>query len=241
MENDLQGEVGGHSAGRTGALSYIRKGWAIPQVAYLGRWKSDLIYQYAEEALASLPVNPAADTVPPAFTSTLSPQESEAQGLVGTVEGPSYKDVLDLEVQRFRLDSKAAAKELRREIKQLKDQCDRAIEAPLLVKNMKSGLIHANAASTVTTPSYAWRTLCGWRYQAGDYLFLPASNKVSCTKCSAFQSATQAYRTFAVETPAFDLGPTAFFISTWKSAPAGGLVGGCRVVVKEKSRSEFSV
>lgn len=47
----------GHSARRTGALSYIREGWSISQVAYLGRWKSSVILQYAEEALASMPAN----------------------------------------------------------------------------------------------------------------------------------------------------------------------------------------
>ena len=47
----------GHSARRTGALRYIRHGWAIPQVAYLGRWKSAVIYEYVAEALESLPVN----------------------------------------------------------------------------------------------------------------------------------------------------------------------------------------
>ena len=34
-----------------------RLGHAIAQVAYLGRWKSAVIYEYAKEALESLPVN----------------------------------------------------------------------------------------------------------------------------------------------------------------------------------------
>ena len=42
---------------RTGALRYIRHGWATTQVARLGRWKSAVIYVYAAEALESLPVN----------------------------------------------------------------------------------------------------------------------------------------------------------------------------------------
>ena len=45
--------VSGHSARRSGALSYVQAGWAVAQVAYLGRWKSNVIYQYAEEALES--------------------------------------------------------------------------------------------------------------------------------------------------------------------------------------------
>lgn len=41
----------GHSARRSGALHYIREGWDIPQVGYLGRWKSAMILEYAKEAL----------------------------------------------------------------------------------------------------------------------------------------------------------------------------------------------
>ena len=49
--------VGGHSARRTGALSYIRAGWDVGQVAYLGRWSSNIILEYAKEALEEVPVN----------------------------------------------------------------------------------------------------------------------------------------------------------------------------------------
>ena len=38
-------KVTGHSARRSGALQYIRRGWHVPQVAYLGRWKSIVILQ----------------------------------------------------------------------------------------------------------------------------------------------------------------------------------------------------
>ena len=54
---DLFGKsVSGHSGRRSGALQYIRRGWQVPQVAYLGRWKSNIILQYAEEALETMPV-----------------------------------------------------------------------------------------------------------------------------------------------------------------------------------------
>lgn len=32
-------------------------GWAISQIAYLGRWKSNVVYAYAEEALELVAVN----------------------------------------------------------------------------------------------------------------------------------------------------------------------------------------
>lgn len=54
-------KVTGHSARRSGALQYIRRSWRAPQVAYLGRWKSNVILQFAEEALATMPVMPRND------------------------------------------------------------------------------------------------------------------------------------------------------------------------------------
>ena len=50
-------DITGHSARRSGALQYIRKGWAVSQVGYLGRWKSNIILEYAQEALESMAVN----------------------------------------------------------------------------------------------------------------------------------------------------------------------------------------
>ena len=50
-------DVTGHSPRRTGALQYIREGWTIAQVAFLGRWRSQVIYDYAKEALETTPVN----------------------------------------------------------------------------------------------------------------------------------------------------------------------------------------
>ena len=49
-------DVTGHSPRRTGALQYIREGWTIAQVAFLGRWRSQVIYDYAKEALETTPV-----------------------------------------------------------------------------------------------------------------------------------------------------------------------------------------
>ena len=41
----------GHSARRSGALQYVRKGSAILEVSFLGSWKSNVILEYAQEAL----------------------------------------------------------------------------------------------------------------------------------------------------------------------------------------------
>ena len=50
-------EIKGHSPRRTGAMHYVRMGMAIQDLAYLGRWKSQAVLRYAEEALEDQPVN----------------------------------------------------------------------------------------------------------------------------------------------------------------------------------------
>ena len=61
-------EVAGHSARRSGAMAYVRKG--MVDLAYLGRWKSSVVLTYAEEALETTLANrgrgPAAEVGVPA-------------------------------------------------------------------------------------------------------------------------------------------------------------------------------
>ena len=51
--------VQGHSPRRSGALFYTRAGLSIPDITYLGRWQSDLVFQYAEEAWEDTAMNAA--------------------------------------------------------------------------------------------------------------------------------------------------------------------------------------
>ena len=53
----LDPNMTGHSAWRSGAMAYVRKGMEIKDLACLGRWKSSVVLSYAEEALETMPVN----------------------------------------------------------------------------------------------------------------------------------------------------------------------------------------
>ena len=44
-------EVSGHSARRSGAMYYVRAGLPLQELAFLGRWKSNVVLSCAEEAL----------------------------------------------------------------------------------------------------------------------------------------------------------------------------------------------
>eukprot|EP00438_Fugacium_kawagutii_P013596 Skav223057 [mRNA] locus=scaffold1069:397339:398856:+ [translate_table: standard] len=53
----LDRELTGHSPRRSGAMLYSRRGMAVPDIGFLGRWRSSAIFRYVEEALAELPLN----------------------------------------------------------------------------------------------------------------------------------------------------------------------------------------
>ena len=149
--------VGGHSARRTGALTYIRQGWAIPQVAYLGRWKSNVIYSYAEEALETMPVN---DKCGPVRHGS---------------EGPGWDAVrkqLALEVEALKLDTDAMRDKLDTEVRTWKEKVEAGNgELPSLV---------------TCSPPTTWRTRCGWYYGYASFIFMQGSkHQVSCLKCKS--------------------------------------------------------
>ena len=92
-------KVTGHSARRTGALNYIRSGWTIPQVAYLGRWASSIIYSYAQEALESLPVNSGSQRFG-------NPTQMAFDENGQIAEAKNHVESLELEIAEFKRDSK---------------------------------------------------------------------------------------------------------------------------------------
>ena len=47
----------GHSARRSGAMHYARRGTPIQSIQFLGRWKSSAVFRYVEEAMMEIPLN----------------------------------------------------------------------------------------------------------------------------------------------------------------------------------------
>ena len=52
--NHLDERATGHSARRSGAMAYARKGMPIQSIQFLGRWKSSAVFRYVEEAMAEV-------------------------------------------------------------------------------------------------------------------------------------------------------------------------------------------
>eukprot|EP00435_Cladocopium_sp_Y103_P027641 s1995_g6.t2 len=113
--NDL---VTGHSSRRSGALQYIRRGWSVSQVAFLGRWKSNVILEYAREALQTIALN--SDSSP---FSTLSGmlnagKDGDAEmNLIPKFDSTNFAqkevvDKLEEEIKKFVKGTKVSSKKL---------------------------------------------------------------------------------------------------------------------------------
>ena len=177
-------KVSGHSARRTGALRYIRRGWAIPQVAYLGRWKSSVIYEYAAEALESLPVN-VGDT----FGAKREVQEwtnNPGKGEhTSKEELENVKNYLLAELERAKADQESALTALDAEVEDLRKRDQRlGNRLPPIVQSVASKVIHYNMDIASCSPPRAWRTMCGWYYHRSDFVFITKVDGLHmCKKC----------------------------------------------------------
>ena len=177
-------KVSGHSTRRSGALQYIRKGWSVSQVAFLGRWRSNIILQYADEALQSIPVNASANfNMSNHNTPVLSQQRSMPADPVIQQE-----IVLELKEEIARL--KSGEKSVKDKLKDLQDKwvarpSREDNELPKMVKSLRSGIVHQNASYLLCSPPYTWRTTCGWAYNSAAYSFVQEPMAVNCQKCMA--------------------------------------------------------
>ncbi|CAJ1350967.1 unnamed protein product, partial [Effrenium voratum] len=145
-------KVNGHSARRSGAMHHTRMGMDIKTVAYLGRWKSSVVYTYAEEALEEMPMNKVGGGAGKQPRMWLTKKDFTA--LKEKVEA--------LEKERDREAEKKA-----QDVVEIK---------PKVIGNFShaKGLVvkHKVKECSMTTPAWAWRTECGWQFYTGNYSIL---------------------------------------------------------------------
>eukprot|EP00435_Cladocopium_sp_Y103_P074181 s120_g47.t1 len=160
--------VSGHSGRRTGALHYIRSGWAISQVAHLGRWKSSAVLAYAEEALEQLPANLHA----PCPTLDQKGLQVTEQKFISEEELRNWKNLLQKEIKEL----KAEVQEKHRENDAQFDNWAKIYKEnpgtlPRKLQSLPSKVIHWNLARSTASPPITWRTACGWSYYGSNFTF----------------------------------------------------------------------
>ena len=178
----FQQPVSGHSARRTGALEYIRAGWSVGQVSHLGRWKSNVILQYAEEALASMPANLVQHGVQAGQLGN-----AESAKVMETTRLEEWKEALMEEVNLLKVKVKDATKE-DKEKKELWKKLSKETQGrlPQKVQSRRQQVVHLNLARSVASPPIGWRTACGWHFYGNNFVFVENDCEVTCDKCKGF-------------------------------------------------------
>ena len=152
-QNLFGAEVTGHSTRRSGALQCIRKGWTISQTAFLGRWKSNIILEYAQEALQSLAVNVGGKfdfgNGNPTVNSSSDPQNlpkiQQASVPTDQIELKHIVSSLQTDVDKIKKDTKAYNKELQGQVNELKEKQKSTVKyLPDLVKSLRYNTTHVN-------------------------------------------------------------------------------------------------
>eukprot|EP00435_Cladocopium_sp_Y103_P014751 s2194_g3.t1 len=184
--------VTGHSTRRSGALQYIRKGWPVAQVGYLGRWKSNIIMEYAQEALETMAVNSSTnfskDDCQLQLAQKLISDHTAATDLAKSVDNKADKETV-LKLKEDITKFNAAAKDSKRSLESAIAELDNKMNTsapflPNLVKSVRQQVIHRNAKLLAFAPPRVWKTRCGWYYFASNYEFAEGDDTmVTCAKC----------------------------------------------------------
>eukprot|EP00435_Cladocopium_sp_Y103_P064597 s1794_g26.t1 len=158
-------EVSGHSPRRSGAMFYVRRGMAIQELAFLGRWKSGVVLTYAEEALQEKPMG----------GTTLMPNAMEDKTEVIPKKKPKVAE------------PPASQKEL-----SLQQAFDKPRNLWVVTKGRgwKGRPRHLVTKASWNLPVKDWSTACGWHFAAHstEFYFLSGTqvDKAKCTKCQAY-------------------------------------------------------
>ena len=156
----------GHSPRRSGTMFYVRGGLSIAEVTYLGRWHSNLVFQYGEEAWEGRPMN---------------------RGCLPTTTPPEAK----LETAMSQADKEIVHYELA-EKKPHPDDHDKAqaifvedlrSEKPKWVRTSgRSKVVHLLGNHTGKS-SATWKTKCGWPFARTCHFTLYVAPPPSMPKC----------------------------------------------------------
>lgn len=188
-------EIKGHSPRRTGAMHYVRMGMAIQDLAYLGRWKSQAVLRYAEEALEDQPVN-----------ETFIQREEMKSMIQRNRKGPIQVIKEDEEVDHEEKEhlKKKEPKEKSAENPDVPDKPsteepgEGAGTNPLVKKQSivlfvkstgRNGNrpLHKVAIANWKQPTSSWSTACGWKFAAKSsrFAFVTGEEKGRsfCSKC----------------------------------------------------------
>lgn len=169
------GNIAGHSARRSGAMAYVRRGLGIKELAFLGRWRSSVVLTYAEEALETTPAN-----------MLVTRAGVEGTGAPGTPCPGTPARIIMTPVVEVKQpgDGRPAAQV----------EVTRPKAKTLWVKSTERGganPLHFIVNADWSLPMKDWSTSCGWSFAKRSarisFATDPPLNALKCKKCVALK------------------------------------------------------
>ena len=174
-------EMSGHSARRSGAMYYARKGMTISEIAFLGRWKISAVFRYVEEALMEIPANESiirgqrallendghqrdyVETKPPAIAPAVAPRKD----IPGSQASRDEKPDMTLTTTQA-------------------EDLEEPERKPLWAISFSRGnkMAHRVQKASWGLPLEDWATVCGWKFAASAAKVELTRVKPFSTKCS---------------------------------------------------------
>ncbi|CAE7036982.1 unnamed protein product [Symbiodinium sp. CCMP2592] len=179
-------KVTGHSARRSGALYYIRSGYALEQVKFLGRWKSDVVLGYAAEALEERPALSGETSGKRKAKDNFVDQEATLE-----MHTRLFKELKDAN-EEFKADLQENFKKFTEVAKFDAAPKDSAGVKPALINRKVcsgySGLVHDMDMGLAKETPHLWKTKCGWPYGFSNFTYVVNEEQpTTCRKCRALR------------------------------------------------------
>jgi len=172
-------QVSGHSPRRSGAMYYVRAGLPIQELAFLGRWKSNVVLQYAEEALQEKAI-----LVPSFHGSEPGDSEDKMKDL------PDPSQVMNMAAPATPALTAMIPRPAQNEtipglLNSLKSPRDLWVVTK--GRGWKNRPRHLVTMATWNLAMSCWTTACGWNFavKSSDFYFVSGSvsDKLKCNKC----------------------------------------------------------
>ena len=162
----LRRDMSGHSARRSGAMMYARAGMSLPEISFLGRWRSSAVLRYVEEALTEIPVNQNVNGEGPP-----EKKRKRRAGDKSPTGEPTTTDCIDLEakedtvpqvinLEREELKAKTETKDL--DGKALQSHKTKVMWVVSTYRGRKTS--HEVGQAGWGLPLEDWTTICGWHF-----------------------------------------------------------------------------
>ncbi len=151
---EVDTELTGHSARRTGAMWYARRFMPIQEIAMLGRWKSSAVFRYVEEALQDIPLN----------NSVRGTDPQDNGGLPDGIRGFKRRVETTQELHQLKVPGDKASEKTSRVPKVQKISPQVPEQIWVISTARKGQLGHRVRQASWDMPLHRWATWCGWHF-----------------------------------------------------------------------------